>query len=60
MTQKQMSSMGGKARAKKLSKEHRKKIAREASMARWRKERNPDAPTPGAFGGVPVFKTNNP
>lgn len=31
---------GGKARAKKLSSEERKEIARTAAMARWKKSKN--------------------
>ncbi|MCH7471720.1 hypothetical protein IIA79_02050 [bacterium] len=33
---------GGKARAEKLSKAERRKIAREAAKARWDKERQPN------------------
>jgi hypothetical protein len=34
---KQVASMGGKARAKKLSKSRRKRIAEDAAAARWAK-----------------------
>lgn len=34
-------SMGGKARAQKLSKEERREIAREAALARWKKDGKP-------------------
>lgn len=40
MTQKEMASMGGKARAKKLTRERRKEIARDAIKARWVKTRS--------------------
>ena len=62
MNQRTMARMGGNARAKKLSAEHRKKISSEAALARWRKVRaieastpsNPhtSTPQPGAFGGT--------
>ena len=57
MTLKQMSRLGGKARAAKLSKAHRKSIARKGGMARARKLRDLETngtlgtvPQPGAFG----------
>jgi len=38
MTQREMASMGGKARAKALSPARRLEIARKAAAARWPKE----------------------
>jgi hypothetical protein len=37
MNQRQMASLGGKARAAKLTAEKRKEIARAAAKARWAK-----------------------
>jgi len=39
MTIREMASMGGKARAKKLTKAERKAIGKKAIAARWAKER---------------------
>jgi hypothetical protein len=38
MTVSEMASMGGKARAKNLSKKRRKEIAKKAADARWGKQ----------------------
>jgi hypothetical protein len=39
-TIKEMAAMGGRARAKKLSKKRRREIARDGANARWKKEEN--------------------
>ncbi len=39
LTHAEMSSLGGKARAKKLSAKRRQQIARQAAQARWKMER---------------------
>lgn len=40
MNHKQFASLGGKARAKKLSKKRRKEIGRNAVLARWQSVKN--------------------
>jgi hypothetical protein len=37
----ELGRLGGKARAKKITKERRSEIARDAATARWKKERKP-------------------
>jgi hypothetical protein len=39
LTARELSAMGGKARAKKLSKAERKAIATRAAQARWKKRK---------------------
>lgn len=43
MTVAEMASMGGKARAKNLSKKRRKEIAKKAADARWGKQDKPQS-----------------
>lgn len=41
LTVREFASMGGKARAKKLSKKERSESARKAVIARWKKAKGP-------------------
>lgn len=52
MTVKEMASLGGKARAKKLSKEERSKIGKLAISVRWKKQANKN-------GNEEIFKRKN-
>lgn len=60
MTQKQMARMGGKARAKKLSKAHKKRIARAGGMARARHMRAVEAAQLALKRNAEAMKTGAP